>query len=367
MRTTRAVNPATERTDGPAAAPAAALPAARSGADLQHYLATQPPGQRRALAGALGNAALCRAAIMRVPDPNDPSGYADLESYLAGVTVMSDEGARQRWAEAHPEPAPAGPAIASIYRIDRATGRCTPITHAAARAELGMTQSAFDTAVGSSMVLILRNGRLSRSSQATVDQINDPSTAPAVIRAGLEKLQGDAARRGGGNFPADYYVEFSRAITEAALRRRRSDPDAAIDEVNEAYGTEDFAQGRAVLHVYEAIARSGESTGFDKVQHFIRSMSLQYNGTGITTDIAQYGKEIVYDEIPSWWGDDIGYDSTDMLANNRGQAYAMQLYRRYHPVRDVIYNPIDNAVREVNEFERNLEREIYKLYNVPFF
>jgi hypothetical protein len=27
------------------------------------------------------------------------------------------------------------------------------------------------------------------------------------------------------------------------------------------------------------------------VQHFIRSMSLQYNGTGITTDVAQSGKE----------------------------------------------------------------------------
>ena len=374
MRDTQAAPSSEQRADGaaePSAAASVRCPPVRSGAELQRYLAGQPIGQRRALAASVGNAALSRlvapgrAAILRQPDPNDPGEYEDLDAYLRGVTVLSEEGARARWAEAHPEPVAEGPVLASIFRIDRATGRCVAITHAAARAELGLTQAAFDSAVGDATVLILRNGRLSRSAQATVDQINNPSSAPAVIRAGLEKLQSDAARY--KRFPATYYVEFARAVTQAALRRRSSDPDAAIDEVGEAYGTEEFPRGRAVLHVYEAIARSGNDTGFDKVQHFIRSMSMHYNGTGITTDIAQYGKEIFYDEIPSWWGDDEGYSDADMLANNRGQAYAMQLYRRYHPTRDAIYNPVDTTIRKVNEFEHYLEREISKLYGVPFY
>lgn len=329
---------------------------------LVRTLAGCTPSQREAIARGVGNRTLSRMIagehrLQRQPDPNDPAGYDTLDAFLAGATVLSDAGVRDTWRDT------------LVNRIDRATGRAAPITPAAACAELGMTQAQLDAAIGNAPAAILRNGRISRSTRATVRQINDPSSAPAVIRAGLEKLQADTVRLH-GSFPADYYVGFSRAITEAALRRHRAHPDAAIDEVGAAYGTEGFPQGRAVLQLYEALVPIDDNTHFDKVQHFIRSMSMHYNGTGITTDIAQYAKEIVYDEIPSWFGSDTGFDWADMLANNRGQAYAIELYRRYHPVRDMIYSPttIPGRVEEAGgRAVRDFERNIYRLYGVPSF
>ena len=43
---------------------------------------------------------LARRGLLDIPDdPNDPLEIDDLESYLAGITVLSEEGARERWEE----------------------------------------------------------------------------------------------------------------------------------------------------------------------------------------------------------------------------------------------------------------------------
>lgn len=362
-----AARSARRRDRAPARLPSLALGSGPGG--LKRALASCPDNQRHVLARAIGDSAGNRALsrlvaesqqLMRTPrGPNDPRGYDDLASFQRGITVLSQDGARQAWIDAHPP---------VIYRLDRATGHMTAITHEEACDLLGITAQELLRRAGSAPVLILRNGRLSRSSQATVDQINAPASAPAVIRAGLERLQADA-RRFSGPFPSDYYVQFSRAVTEANLSRRRSDPDAAIDEVNAAYGTEDFAHGRAVLQLYEALVPRDDDSHFDKVQHFVRSMSMHYDGTGITTDVAQYGKE-VWGEIKSLWDDsDPGFDWADMRANNRGQAYAIELYRRFHPVRDVLLNPTTIPARAQEAGTRaagDLERGIRRLYGLPW-
>jgi uncharacterized protein YfiM (DUF2279 family) len=315
-----------------------------------------------AVAGAIGNRAMGRLLARSPDDPNDPAGYEDLDSYLEGVTVLTEEGARQRWEETHPPaPAPLADPVATIYEIEQTTGRARRISHGTARSRLGLSHEQLENRIGTRTELILRNGGLSTTSTATIEQINDPSKASAAIRPGLEMLQRDAVRNS-GRFAADYHVEFSKAVTEAAIAARRSDPDAAVELVAEAYGEEDLSHGQAVLHVFEAIARVNEDNGYDKVQHFIRSMAIHYGYAGLVADAAQYGKEFFKDEVPSWFGSDKGFDWKDMLANNRGQAYGAQLYRRYHPARDRIFHP----THAVEDFERYLTIEIKKLYNVPF-
>ena len=42
----------------------------------------------------------------------------------------------------------------------------------------------------------------------------------------------------------------------------------------------------------------------------------------------QWGKEIFYDEIPSWFTDDIGFDPQDMLANGKGEGFGEELEER---------------------------------------
>jgi hypothetical protein len=179
----------------------------------------------------------------------------------------------------------------------------------------------------------------------------------------IRRLQQDTAKFQGA-FPSDYYATFSRAVIRESIRLNGA--DAGVEAAGQAFGSEDFSQGRAALHLYEALARRNEHTGFDKVQHFVASAVSEFENTSIGTDIRQYGKEMILDEIPSWFTDDVGYDPYDMLANNRGQAFGTELYRRYHPVRDSILNPLDATVREVNSFERRLTREIYRLNGLPF-
>ncbi len=238
-----------------------------------------------------------------------------------------------------------------IYRIDPNSGRAERVSHEDAQSQLHLSNQQFNRELLKGEVLILRNDRLSISTQETISQINDPSRATPLMAFAIRRLQQDATTLH-GDFPSDYYVTFSRAFIRESIRLNGA--DAGIEAVGKAFGSEDFSQGRAALHLYEALARRDENTGFDKVQHFIASAVSEFENTKIGTDIRQYGKEIFFDEIPSWFTDDVGYDPNDMLANNRGQAFGDELYRRYHPVRA---NPIDAAKRQINEFKRDLTRE----------
>jgi len=295
-------------------------------------------------------------------DANDPNNYVSFESFRSGaVAPWNESGYREQWNNSHPNARVANP---TIFSINPSTGRAETITLEEARSRLGWTESRFDRSIGRrSGVFILRNGNLSISNPDTISQINNPSRATPLMAFAIRRLQSDSVRYGGGNFPSNYYVTFSRAVIEESIRLNGA--DAGIDAVGEAFGSEDLNQGRAALHLYETLARSSESTGFDKVQHFTASAVSEYNNTSIGTDVRQYGKEIIYDEIPSWFSDDIGYDPADMLANNRGQSFGSDLYSRYHPIRDMVLNPIDNTVRSINETERSWTYEIMRLYGVP--
>ncbi|MEG4274721.1 MULTISPECIES: SpvB/TcaC N-terminal domain-containing protein [unclassified Microcoleus] len=294
-------------------------------------------------------------------DPNDPRNYVDFDSFSSGaVGPWSDQGLRELWNKANPGNMVANP---QIFTISSATGRAERLTYEDARSKLGLSGAEFERAIGRGDALILRNNRLSITNQRTIDQINNPSLATPLMKFAIETLQRDTANFH-GVFPTDYSVTFSRAIISESIRLNGA--DSGIEAVGEAFGSENLSQGRAALHLYEGLARRGEHTGFDKVQHFVASAVSEYENTSIGTDIRQYGKEIFYDEIPSWFTDDTGYDPNDMLANNRGQAFGAELYRRYHPVRDAILNPIDFAGRQVNEVGTRLEYEIRRLYGVPF-
>jgi RHS repeat-associated protein len=294
-------------------------------------------------------------------DPNDPLNYADFSSFSMGnVSPRNEAGLRELWNQAHPTQRVANP---QIFEISRRTGQAERISLEDARQRLGMSASQFERALRAGNLLILRNNRLSITNQATINQINDPSRATPLMAFAIRMLQRDTARYQGA-FPANYYVTFSRAVISESIRL--SGADAGIEAVGQAFGSEDLSQGRAALHLYEALARRDDQTGFDKVQHFTASAVSAYENTSIGTDIRQYGKEIIYDEIPSWFSDDEGYSAHDMLANNRGQAFGEELYHRYHPVRDWIFNPIDNSVRSINAYERQMDWEIRRLYGVPF-
>jgi len=204
---------------------------------------------------------------------------------------------------------------------------------------------------------ILRNGRLSRTTLKTIEEINDPSKASDLAQHALEKLRKDTAKFG-GNFPENYYVEFSKSILNEATRK--GDPDKGIQEAEAGFGSEDLVGTKSVLHVYEALVPQNEDTHFDKVQHFVRSATSEYgmlaNITfGVSTDIKQYGKEIFYDEIPSWFSDDRGYDPNDMLANNRGQAFGEKLYEKYHPFRA---NPINSTKKTIDSAVTSIANQL---------
>ncbi|TCC99005.1 SpvB/TcaC N-terminal domain-containing protein [Pedobacter psychroterrae] len=294
-------------------------------------------------------------------NPNNPLNYVSYRDFASSATgPYNEQGLRSLWNTAHPDDTVRNP---NIYTINRETGRADRTTYESARSSLGQTEAQFERAIGSGEALISRNGRLSITTQRTVNQINDPSSAPDLMEFGIRMLQRDTARYR-GSFPADYNVTFGRAVVNESIRLNGADD--GVELAGEVFGSEDHTQGMAALHLYEALARNGEHTGFDKVQHFVASAVSEFENTSLGTDIRQYGKEIIYDEIPSWFSSDVGYDSYDMLANNRGQAFGAELFTQHHPTLDAILNPAATTVRTINEVERSWTQGIYRLYMPSF-
>jgi hypothetical protein len=184
---------------------------------------------------------------------------------------------------------------------------------------------------------IERGNQLSITSKRTIDEINMPSIASPLVKFALEKLQADAVSYGGA-FPKEYYAEFSQALIKESISLYG--PDRGIEEAKIMFGRKiDSSPSKAPFHVFESIAKSDNDSGWDKVQHFIRSATSQYQKGKIITDILQYGKEVFFDEVPSWFSDDTGFDSKDMLANNQGQTYGQKLFELYHSIRAQLYSP----------------------------
>ncbi|HHG83730.1 MAG TPA: hypothetical protein ENJ82_03190 [Bacteroidetes bacterium] len=101
--------------------------------------------------------------------------------------------------------------------------------------------------------------------------------------------------------------------------------------VTEAYHTlnnEHWIHGSSIYHLYENNARQNDDTGHDKLLHFSGSCYWQYKSAGTLSEVMQWGKEIFYDEIPSWFTDDIGFDPQDMLANGKGEGFGEELEER---------------------------------------
>lgn len=178
-----------------------------------------------------------------------------------------------------------------------------------------------------------RNGEEANTSIATVEEIRDPDRAEPLPRVALRQLRLDAAEYQGA-FPSRYFVRFSAALIETAIRY--FGPDEGVSRVGTGFGVEVAStRSLAPYHVYEAIVplhTRDTYRNWDKVQHFIRSAALQYELGSIVTDVAQYGKELIFDELWSHLsGSNDGFSSADMEANNLGQVLGAALARRYHP------------------------------------
>lgn len=207
-----------------------------------------------------------------------------------------------------------------------------------------------------------RHGTLSKTSKDTIERINNPGLEPPIAAQALKILKLDIASSGGKPGP-DYYASFSRSVYEGAIRiLGAKDVDSAVSLVDDYFGTEvGDSPIKSVYHLYEAVFG-----GWDKVQHFVHSAALQYNWNWALADASQYAKELLFDEIPSWFGDDEGYSAADMLANNRGQHYGNALFKKYHPLRRAFYHPIDTASEKATDLIRKLDAGIRNLYGLPF-
>lgn len=182
-------------------------------------------------------------------------------------------------------------------------------------------------------VIRRRSGAEGNTSAATVEEIRDPDRLDPLRRAALQQLRLDAVAYQ-GLFPSRYFVRFSRAVIETAIRYYG--PDDGVSRAGTGFGVEvSSSRSRAVYHVYEAIVprhAGDEYRNWDKVQHFIRSAALEYELGALVTDVAQYGKELILDELWSAVsGGSDGFSSADMEANNLGQVLGAVLARRYHP------------------------------------
>ena len=223
------------------------------------------------------------------------------------------------------------PLTTNVYKINKTTGVANKINVS------GLNLSkANQNKLKSGGEFIYRNGGLTPTSEKTINEINNPSKSGSPLRQfALEKLQTDA-KKFNGKFPNEYYVEFSKAVVEKSISINGADKG-----INAAYamlGVKNLPQAKSVLQVYESIVPNDQNTHIDKVMHFIASAAKQYNYGKTITDGLQYGKEIFFDEIPSWFSNDIGFDSKDMKANNLGQAYGEKLHAKYHPIRNYLRN-----------------------------
>ncbi|MEO8940823.1 MAG: hypothetical protein ABI453_09775 [Isosphaeraceae bacterium] len=224
----------------------------------------------------------------------------------------------------------------NIFEIVRTTGKARRLNQSEVHARyLGLD---IEAKLQSKAYFILHASHLTRSSQETINRINDPSQCTQLVAFAVRKLQADAGSLG-GSFPDGYYATLARAIIEEAISYTPANPDQGVDLAGKTFGLEvgEKPETLPAYQIYDAIARVNDDNGYDKVQHFTRSAYLQYNYGKTATDATQYGKEI-RDEIKSWYEGGQGFDSKDMLANNRGQEFGEQLYAKYHPIRNYLRN-----------------------------
>ena len=281
-------------------------------------------------------------------DPNDPLNYVTFEDYSKGaVGPWTDKGLRDNWILARPEIDVTGER--RIFEVDART----------ADAQIASITTGQAQEQGS--YIRRPSGQLSRTSKRTLDEIANPSLAPAAAREALLQLRADATANG-GSFPSGYYVGFGEAVMLRSMALNPSNPDSGVAKANEALGVEvEDAASKAPYHVYESIVGN-----WDRVQHFVRSASLQYEYGEAATDVLQFSKEFFKDEVPSWVSDDEGWSWQDWSANERGQAFGYSLFKTYHPIRGSLYEgdpgPLSEAIKdEWGRFQNDVRQKVDSL------
>lgn len=219
----------------------------------------------------------------------------------------------------------------NIYKIDRSTHKANLLSFS----EIEALQNKKSEKTG--YFIHRLSGHLSLTSKITIDLINNPeSIKNKYIKKAMEifkRLSNQYTQ-----YPRLIYRDLMKELFEHFLKGS-SDPDTVVEEISDIFGVNVgdcyTTEIRAFYHVYEALIRKNEAdAGYDKIQHFTYNVGKQYSSTKIGTDIAQYGGEVI-DLVKggtSVWDD----SKSDMEANNLGQAYGWELYKKYHPVRATI-------------------------------
>lgn len=218
----------------------------------------------------------------------------------------------------------------NVFEIVKTTGKAKRLSYTKIQEAFKDGKVPEDVFSGEYQILRMRSTpRLAKTTQDTLNRINDPSGCSRLVRFAVLKLQEDASKYAGA-YPEDYYCSFSMAVFLRAIDYTTL-PWIGMKEAGIILGKE-VKPGSDVLpayHIYEAIVPINTDTEFDKVQHFSQSAYLQYFSCKWYTDLAQYAKEIGFDEVPSWFTDDKGFDRKDMKANNLGQKFGKDVYDYY--------------------------------------
>ncbi len=178
------------------------------------------------------------------------------------------------------------------------------------------------------------NGR--NTSFETISKINGWSENDPVVQKGIDKLRSDNASNG-GNFSDNYYAEFGGFLINnsipsmSSIRNDKNSMGAIKDGVSSVTGfldnTTGFGNGKGapLFHLYENMVRKNDDTGYDKLMHF--SFTAKYATYGVGLFMGEM-KEFFKDEVPSWFGNDKGWDNMDIKANQRGNSYMLNIIRQ---------------------------------------
>ncbi|UGU14596.1 DUF6443 domain-containing protein [Sinomicrobium kalidii] len=178
------------------------------------------------------------------------------------------------------------------------------------------------------------NGR--NTSFETISKINGWSENDPVVQKGIDKLRSDNATNG-GNFSDNYYAEFGGFLINnsipsmSSIRNDKSSMIAIKDGVSSVTSfldnTTGFGNGKGspLFHLYENMVRKNDDTGYDKLMHF--SFTAKYATYGVGLFMGEM-KEFFKDEVPSWFGNDKGWDNMDIRANQQGNSYMLNIIRQ---------------------------------------
>ena len=180
------------------------------------------------------------------------------------------------------------------------------------------------------------NGRNTNAS--TINQFNERAGNDPLTNSALDKLFGDY-KANNGNFSKNYYEDFGKSLFNTAIAQAKSGGNSdlmsmskgIVKVINSIDNENGFGGGKfsSVYHAYENLVGTSENTGYDKLMHFSFSAEKTFSfGSKIGAGLG-YAKEFFKDEIPSWLGNDKGWDPMDIKANKSGIQFGSQMRSQY--------------------------------------